>query len=184
MKSELAIMADEVFDRLKKEKKPIIRTDMEYFFCCGLVVKYILERLPNSDESKSAKRSDFVKTLDSKMMKQKIENIVKKDYINRVKHPHSKADHLVAEVLMWEPEVKRRCDNPDSFIYGVIYEYVWYSNTEYIDAWQKENGMISKSYKLNSTVVNEFADACKKANIAQSKKITEMMSEFIKTMKE
>lgn len=184
MKSELAIMADEVVDRIKKSEGPIIRSDMEYFFCCGLVVKYILERLPDSDKTKSAKRSDFVKTLDSDMMKQKIENMVKKDYINRVKRHHSKADNLVAEVLGWEPEVMRRSVNPDSFIHGIVFENAWYSNTEYIDTWQKENGMISKSYKLNSTVVDQFAEACKKANVSLTKKLTEIMTEFIESMME
>lgn len=48
------------------------------------------------------------------------------------------------------------------------------------ERWQKEHGLISKSYKLNKKTVEEFALACQKANISQAKQLTKMMQEFTK----
>lgn len=41
------------------------------------------------------------------------------------------------------------------------------------------NNKVSKSYKLNKDLVEEFADICKKKNISQASKINDFMKEFI-----
>lgn len=46
--------------------------------------------------------------------------------------------------------------------------------------WAKRKGYQSKSYKLPIDVVEQFAEACKKANVSKSKQLTSMMKEFIK----
>ncbi len=47
------------------------------------------------------------------------------------------------------------------------------------EKYQKKAGYVSKSYKLKRDVVESFAEACDKACIAQSAKITELMQGFI-----
>ena len=46
--------------------------------------------------------------------------------------------------------------------------------------WNKKAGYISKSYKLHKSIVEEFADACKKAGVSQASQLTKMMREFVK----
>ena len=46
--------------------------------------------------------------------------------------------------------------------------------------YQEKVGLMAKTYKLNRKVVEEFAKACKRADISQSAQITKMMEEFIK----
>lgn len=48
------------------------------------------------------------------------------------------------------------------------------------EEYQKRSGLISKSYKLQSGLVDQFAVACKKADISQSAAISEFMKKFIK----
>jgi len=51
------------------------------------------------------------------------------------------------------------------------------------DTWQKKVGLVSKSYKLETEVIDMFAKACEKAEISQAKQLTKMMNEFIKENK-
>lgn len=180
MKSELALLKEEIFKKIKAGEDGIIKNDAQYLFCCGLVVRYILERLPDSEMSKRGKRADFLKTFDMKMLSEKIENMVKKDYIGKLKNTHEKADHLIAEILMYEPDAERRPnDYNDPFLFGIINNTEWYSNTATIDKWQKENGYVSKSYKLPKQITEDFAAACKRADVPQAKKLSELMQKFI-----
>ena len=48
--------------------------------------------------------------------------------------------------------------------------------------YQEKAGYVSKSYKLKNDVVNEFADACKKAGVSQAQQLTKMMTEFSRTV--
>lgn len=46
------------------------------------------------------------------------------------------------------------------------------------DRWQEKAGLISKSYKLQKDVVDDFAKACDVNGISQAKKLTELMSTY------
>lgn len=180
MKSELALLEEDILKKIKAGEEGIIKNDTQYLYCCGLVVRYILERLPNSESSKLGIRGDFLKTFDMKMFSEKINNMVKKDYIGRLKNTHEKADHLIAEILMYDPDEKKRPDDyTDPFPFGVLCGAEWYSSTAKIDKWQKENGYVSKSYKLPKQIVDDFTAACKRADVPQAKKLTELMQKFI-----
>ncbi len=50
------------------------------------------------------------------------------------------------------------------------------------DKWNAKAGYISKSYKLKKDVVEDFAEACKKAGVSQAGKLTEFMKEFSKSV--
>ena len=43
----------------------------------------------------------------------------------------------------------------------------------------EKSGLISKSYKLNKTLVEDFAKACEAAGTTQAKQLSKMMKEFI-----
>lgn len=51
------------------------------------------------------------------------------------------------------------------------------------DKWNKEAGLISKSYKLKKDLVEEFAMACEKAGVSQAGQLSKMMREFIDSNK-
>ena len=51
------------------------------------------------------------------------------------------------------------------------------------DKWNAKAGYISKSYKLKREVVEQFAEACEKADVSQAAQLTKMMNEFIENQK-
>ena len=53
------------------------------------------------------------------------------------------------------------------------------AQTAATEKYQKKMGYISKSYKLKKELVNNFAKSCEKANISQTKKLSELMQDFI-----
>lgn len=50
--------------------------------------------------------------------------------------------------------------------------------------WNEKNGYIAKSFKMYRSQADRFAEACKKAGVSQSAKITELMEQFIKDVEE
>lgn len=47
------------------------------------------------------------------------------------------------------------------------------------DKWDAKAGVISKTYKVNKSVAEEFQIACKKSGVAMGTQLTSMMKEFI-----
>lgn len=47
------------------------------------------------------------------------------------------------------------------------------------ERYQKKVGLIPKTYKLKKELVENFAEACKKANVSTAKQLTNMMQKFI-----
>lgn len=45
--------------------------------------------------------------------------------------------------------------------------------------WQAKAGLISKSYKLQKDLVDDFARACEKAGTTQAKQLSKMMESFV-----
>lgn len=130
MKSELAILKDNVFDKIKREVEPVVTNDREYLFCCALVVMYVLERLPDPMSLKKKTRHNFVMTMKMKPFTKKFNDMIKKDYMRRLENTHEKVDHLVAELLMYKPDSEERPnDYTDSFIYGLVCDREWYNKT-------------------------------------------------------
>ena len=48
------------------------------------------------------------------------------------------------------------------------------------DRWNKKAGYISKSYKVNQNIADDFASSCKEMGVSQSGELLKFMSEFIK----
>lgn len=46
------------------------------------------------------------------------------------------------------------------------------------EKYRKKVGIVSKSYKLRKEVVEQFAEACRKAGVSQSAQLTKIMKEF------
>lgn len=47
------------------------------------------------------------------------------------------------------------------------------------DKWDEKAGLISKTYKVNGKVAEEFRKACKEAGVAMGTQLTKMMKEFV-----
>lgn len=47
------------------------------------------------------------------------------------------------------------------------------------DKWDAKAGVISKTYKVNKEVAQQFQIACKKADVAMGTQLTKMMKAFI-----
>lgn len=51
------------------------------------------------------------------------------------------------------------------------------------DRWNAKAGLISKSYKLQKEIVEQFAEACEAAGVSQAAQLTRMMKAFIEEQK-
>lgn len=51
---------------------------------------------------------------------------------------------------------------------------------KYQAAYDDRNGLISKSYKLNRAIVNDFKTTCQRMGISQAAQLQKMMAEYIK----
>lgn len=49
--------------------------------------------------------------------------------------------------------------------------------------YEEKAGWISKSYKLKKEVVDEYAEACRKAGVSAAGQLTTMMKQFIEEVK-
>lgn len=47
------------------------------------------------------------------------------------------------------------------------------------DKWDAKAGLVSKTYKVNQKVAEEFKKACRTADVAMGTQLTKMMKEFI-----
>lgn len=47
------------------------------------------------------------------------------------------------------------------------------------DKWDAKAGVISKTYKVNKSVAEEFQIVCKRSGVAMGTQLTNMMKEFI-----
>ncbi|MCH5265522.1 MAG: chemotaxis protein [Lachnospiraceae bacterium] len=54
------------------------------------------------------------------------------------------------------------------------------TQTRATDKYQKKVGLMSKSYKLKKSLVDEFAKTCEKNGISQAKQLSILMSEYVK----
>ena len=48
------------------------------------------------------------------------------------------------------------------------------------DAWNERNGLVSKTYKLQKVIADQFAEACEKAGVSKKSQLEKMMMQFIK----
>ena len=51
------------------------------------------------------------------------------------------------------------------------------------DKWDEKNGLVSKSYKINKQVAEEYKAACEKAGVSMGVQLTELMKKFIEQQK-
>ncbi len=49
--------------------------------------------------------------------------------------------------------------------------------------YEEKAGWVSKSYKLKKEVVDEYAEACRKAGVSAAGQLTTMMKQFIEEVK-
>ena len=47
------------------------------------------------------------------------------------------------------------------------------------DKWNEEHGLVSRSYKLQKEIADEFKNTCEKVGISQKKQLETMMIQFI-----
>lgn len=58
------------------------------------------------------------------------------------------------------------------------------NQTEYSRRWAEKNNLATKSFKLSRTLIDEYADACKRAGVSQKTPVEEAMKNFIKKVNE
>ena len=47
------------------------------------------------------------------------------------------------------------------------------------DKWNEAHGLVTKSYKLQKKIADDFSDACKKAGTSKKAQLEKMMMNFI-----
>ena len=58
------------------------------------------------------------------------------------------------------------------------------SQTERSRRWAEKNNLAIKGFKLSRALIDEYADACKRAGVSQKTPVEEAMKNFIKKVNE
>jgi len=66
------------------------------------------------------------------------------------------------------------------FFTGKVVIVISSSATRATARYQKNKGLISKSYKLDKDITDEFAEACENAETSQAKELTKFMKRYIR----
>lgn len=52
------------------------------------------------------------------------------------------------------------------------------------DRWDRKNGLVSKSYKVNKKVAEDYKSACEKVGVSMGVQLTKLMNDFIASVKD
>ena len=150
--------------------------DGEYMYACGLT----FQRLLKGERKQIVSRKKTLLLEISTFRLFQLEMLALFDeYGNNIER-FSKEDHnLFTMVKEYEPQGTEI----DSTLHEVIEEafnlVVTNNPYERQERYSKKAGLVSKTYKLNQSVVEEFAKVCKERGVSQGPTLTNLMQQFI-----
>lgn len=185
-KSIIGQTGDDLFKKMVDGEDVFIQNNLELAYACGLILRYILTREIMADSDKAAKRANMVNTWNSLgKLVDKTQLYIQK-HLDIVDNAYQTVRSLASEIMSATPEEKdynmtafTTGDEQRCFFQGLIIENKWYK-PKTSEKWQKEKGMMSKSYKLSQDVVEEFAAKCKNDGVKIGPKLEELMYAYVR----
>lgn len=172
----LEMVQDFVTKELKKESGAFL-DDGEFCYACGLAYRQIIcQHIRKAKQNQLRQdllslnslpllKANMLKLLEldeKTMQKVSRENVRLISLLHRYTPKKIEIDSVLQEVLV---------EGMDTKLVRNKYERQ--------ERYQKKVGSISKTYKLNQEVVEDFAKACKKKGVSLGSTLTELMQSFI-----
>ena len=176
----IEMIKDFVMSEIKKPEGSFL-DDGEYVYACGLVFQKLTAK-----EKKSVTDKKRIILFDIKtflLLSVEMKSLIR-EYVDDLTHFSKEDQNLIRMVEEYTPkgemidqvmmEVMQEAFNQPQ----VVKRY------ERQERYQQKVGLVSKTYKLNKKVVEDFAAACKQRGVALGPTLTELMLKFIEESKE
>ena len=176
----LDMVQDFVVTEMKNDKGFFLE-DMEYSYAVGMVLQLFIHRRKLTKKKAEALLEKVLLSKDMLTLKSELDKLVsdtKTDNYSPVEQ------NLMRMILLYSPENK----DMDTTLEEAIREgflWVWKQNPyERQERYQEREGLISKSYKLNRQIVEDFAKACEKKKVRLGPQLMELMQDFIDSVEQ
>lgn len=173
----IEMIKDFVMSEIKKEDGCFL-DDGEYVYACGLLFQKIIAKERKNVAERKKEILCEIKTF--RLLSVEIQSLLR-EYTKEVHHLKDEDQNLIRMVTEYQP----KSEAFDQVMLDVMHEAL--SQTFHVnkyerqERYQKKAGLVSKTYKLNGQIVEEFAEACKKLGLPQGPTLTELMIQFIES---
>lgn len=174
------MIRDFVISEIKKENGKFL-DDGEYMYACGLVFRKL-----TAGEHKDIVKKKEIMISDSQtflLLSVEIKSLIKEytKEVNRLKREDKNLIHMVENY-------KPKSEQIDSVMKEVFQEALKSvpikKKYERQERYQKKVGLVSKTYKLNADIVDEFARICKVKGVPLGPTLADLMQGYINEYKE
>lgn len=128
MYNNIRALEENVFKRIMEDASDFkVICDEEWWFCCGLLLGYVHNRL--QDSKKKIKREEqFIKINKKEDMYEMLLEVMRTKYF-KMENPLANVDHVMAAFINFNPQKDKNeslVNEADPFITGYNSEYSWY----------------------------------------------------------
>ena len=171
----LDLVQDFIVTEMKNNQGFFIE-DMEYSYATGMVLKLLIDRRKFTKKKAELFLERIFHHKNMDLLKQEIDYLLK-DMNLAVYSPMEQ--NLIRMIVNYSPE-HRDMESTWEEAIREGFLWVWKKNLyERQERYQEREGLISKSYKLNRQIVEDFAKACEKKKVRLGPQLMELMQEFI-----
>ena len=169
------MIKDFVMSEIKNETGQFL-DDGEYVFACGLA----FQRLTANERKniRDKKKNIFLEIDTFQLLRIEMKSLMH-EYSKEITSYCQEEQNLLRMVQQYVPKGNQL----DKVMQEVLQEALRIPRVvnryERQERYQRKVGLVSKTYKLNGKVVEDFANACKERGVALGPTLTELMIQFI-----
>jgi len=169
------MIKDFVMSEIKKENGHLM-DDGEYVYACGLLFQKLTSK--ERKDIVAAKKRIISGITTFLLLKVEMKSLMR-EYTKEIGRFSEEDSRLVRMVQEYQPKGESYDQVMQDVIEEALRQVVVVNKYERQERYQKKVGLVSKTYKLNGHVVEEFAQACKDRGVALGPTLTELMIRFI-----
>ena len=169
------MIKDFVMSEIKKQDGRFM-DDGEYVYACGLLFQKLTEK--ERKDIVSAKRGILSEIKTFLLLKVEMKSLMK-EYTKEISRFSEEDTNLTRMIQEYQPKGESFDQVMQDVMEEALHQVVTVNKYERQERYQKKVGLVSKTYKLNGHVVDEFAQACKDRGVALGPTLTELMIRFI-----
>lgn len=169
------MIKDFVMSEMKKPDGRIL-DDGEYVFACGLV----FQKMTAKEKSKiaSVKRAILGEITTFLLLRVEMKSLMR-EYTNEIGRFNKEDRNLVRMLNEYQPKGEVFDEVMQDVLHEALNLPVKVNRYERQERYQQKVGLVSKTYKLNQQIVEEFASACKQRGVPLGPTLTGLMLQFI-----
>ena len=173
------MIKDFVMSEIKKADGRFL-DDGEYVYACGIAFNKLTAR--ERKASVVAKRQILLDITTFLLFSVEMKSLIK-EYFDGNKVENAEDKNLYRMIMEYEPKGTVLDQVLQDTLQEGLNVCVTKNRYERQERYQKKVGLVSKTYKLNGEVVEQFAHACKERGVALGPTLTDLMLHFIEDSK-